>query len=142
EAYRETAPKGGVLVGVRIGYIDAFGGLKVGSILPIFQLGHAYSEGNRHGAPLDTSVTLVARPGFAVGAINTRTGLLLDALQVVFMKFKDGRLDPADSYLSPWLGDPRGGNLASVSGDGKLVSGIHGRSNGREINALGLVVHE
>ena len=81
-------------------------------------------------------------PGYAVGAINTHTGLLLDAFQFVFMRFENGKLDPNDCYSSSWLGDPRGGNPASASGGGKIVVGVHGRSNGREINALGLVFTE
>ena len=87
-------------------------------------------------------VRVVARPGYAVGAINTRTGLLLDAFQLVFMKLKNGRLDPDDSYMTNWLGDPRGGGPRDALGAGKLVIGIHGRSNGREINGLGLLVVE
>ncbi len=75
-------------------------------------------------------------------AINTRTGLLLDAFQFVFMKLKDGQLDPENSYTSDWLGDPRGGGDGHATGDGKLVVGIHGRTTGREVNMLGLVVAE
>ena len=53
---------------------------------------------------------------------------------------RSGKLDPNNSYTSNWLGDPRGGNPGKRSGDGKIVVGLHGRSNGREINSLGLVV--
>jgi len=58
------------------------------------------------------------------------------------MRFREGKLHPSDSYMSNWLGDPRGGGSASASGGGKLVVGLHGRSNGREFNALGLVVQK
>jgi len=142
ERFRELAPAGGVLVGARVGYIDAFGGSKVGMIQPIFQAGTAYVAGKPHGKEIPPSIRVTARPGYAVGGINTRTGLLLDAFQFVFMKFRDGQLDPADSYASDWLGDPRGGGDGKASGEGKLVVGIHGRSNGREINMLGVIVAE
>jgi len=142
DRFREVAPPRGLLVGARVGYINAFGGSKVGAIRPIFQTAGSYVEGKPYGRDIPVSVTVVARPGYAVGAINTRTGLLLDAFQLVFMRFKDGKLDPSDNYLSSWLGDPRGGGSATVSGEGKFVIGVHGRSNGREINALGLVVAE
>ena len=85
---------------------------------------------------------MVARPGYAVGAINTHAGLWLDAFQIVFMRFKDGQLDPEDSYTTDWLGDSRGGNARTATGEGKLVVGIHGRSNGRVVNSLGLLVAE
>jgi hypothetical protein len=142
ERFREVAPPGGLLVGVRVGYINAFGGSKIGAVEPIFQNGVAYVDGKPNGKSIPLSLSVVARPGYAVGAINTRTGLLLDALQLVFMRFKDGKLDPSDSYSSSWLGDPRGGGAGTASGAGKLVVGLHGRSNGREINAIGLVVAE
>jgi hypothetical protein len=142
ERFRDEASERGVLVGVRVGYIDAFGGKKIGAVQPIYQAGGKYVDGLRYGKDIPTPVTLVANPGYAVGAINTKTGLLLDAFQVTFMKFKDGRLDTNDAYTSDWLGDPRGGNPATTTSGGKLVVGIHGRTTGREVNSLGLVVAE
>ena len=142
DRFREVAPKHGVLVGMRVGYVNAFGGSKVGSIQPIFQVDSTYSEGQQYGGNMAPSLTVMARPGYAVGAINTRTGLLLDGFQIIFARYKSGRLDTKDSYKSDWIGDPRGGGSANVSGGGNIVVGIHGRSNGREINALGLVVAE
>jgi hypothetical protein len=142
ERFRELAPQGGVLVGVRVGYVEIFGGPKVATILPIFQVGNQYVEGKQFGKDTPPTMTAVARPGYAVGAIITRTGLTVDAFKITFMRFKDGQLDPGDSYTTDWLGDPRGGGLGTASGEGKLIVGIHGRSNGREINALGLLVAE
>ena len=83
-----------------------------------------------------------ARPGHAVGAINTRIGAWVDAFQVVFMRFKDGQLDPSDSYTTNWLGNPRGGGSHTASGKGKPVIGIHGRTNGRLVGHIGLMVAE
>jgi hypothetical protein len=139
EPFRATAPKGGLLVGVHVGYA---GGSRVGSIQPIYQVDRAYVEGDRLGAPVEGEATVVAKPGYAVGAVNTRTGLVLDAFQLVFMKYKDGRLDARDTYTSAWLGNPRGGNLKNVSGGGKIVAGLHGTTSQREVNSLGLVVAE
>ena len=139
ERFHEIAPEHGLLVGAQVGYINIFGGAEVGAVRPIFQVGDAYVPGQHHGKDIPTPLEVVARPGYAVGAINTRTGLLLDAFQFVFMRFQDGKLDPSDSYASSWLGDPRGGGSGAASGAGKLIVGLHGRTNGREINSLGLV---
>jgi hypothetical protein len=139
EEFRETAPKGGLLVGVRVGYVN---GTRVASIQPIFQVDRSYVEGASQGASVAGEATVVAKPGYAVGGVNTRTGLLLDAFQLVFMKYEKGRLNPKDSYTSDWLGNPRGGNLKNVSGNGKIVAGVFGTTNKREINSLGLVVAE
>ncbi len=142
EQFREVTPERGVLVGFRVGYVEIFGGPKVAMVEPIFQVGSRYIPGKRHGKPIRPVQSVVAKPGYAVGAIHTRTGLTVDAFQVEFMRFKDGQLDPDDSYMTNWLGDPRGGSPRYSSAEGKLVVGIHGRSNGREINALGLLVAE
>lgn len=142
EQFREVAPPRGVLVGLRVGYVPIFGGPKVAMVEPIYQVGNRYVPGKRYGKPIPPEMTVVAKPGYAVGAIRTRTGLTVDAFQVEFMRFKDGQLDPDDSYTTNWLGDPRGGGPRDATGEGKVVVGIHGRSNGREINGLGLVVAE
>jgi hypothetical protein len=142
ERFRVVAPERGVLVGMRVGY-DNVRASKVASIQPIFQAGKNYIEGKRIGLndPV-SSVTVVGRPGYAVGAINTHAGLWLDSFQIVFMRFKDGQLDPEDSYTTDWLANSRGGSPGSASGEGKLVVGVHGRSNDRVVNSLGLLVAE
>ena len=107
---------------------------------PIFQVGDAYVPGQHHGKDIPTPLEVVARPGYAVGAINTRTGLLLDAFQFVFMRFQDGKLDPSDSYASSWLGDPRGGGCWRGIGCGQAHCRF-ARSHKRPRNQfLGLVV--
>jgi hypothetical protein len=39
---------------------------------------------------------VVAKPGYAVGALRTRTGLTVDSFEIVFMRIKGERLDPND----------------------------------------------
>ncbi len=140
--FRDIAPPGGVLVGVRVGYVDSFGGPKVGAIRPIYQVGSAYAEGELAGNPAAAlgEARAVAKPGYVVAGINYRAGLLVDAVQLAFGRVKAGKVDLRDGYLSPWLGDPNGGTLMHVSGEGRFIAGILGRSNGREINAIGLAV--
>ena len=84
--------------------------------------------------------TVVAKPGYVVAGINYRAGLLVDAVQLVFGRVKAGRVDLRDAYTSPWLGDADGGSLMFVSGEGRFIAGVVGRSNGREINGIGLAV--
>ena len=142
EKFRQTGPNGGLLVGLRVGTLGARGGLKISSVQPIFQSGSSYIEGARQGVAVPAETTVMAKPGYAVGAVNLRSGLLVDAIQLVFMKYEDGRLDPAESYVSAWLGDTRGGFSKSVSGQGKIVAGIHGSTKEHKLNEFGLVVAE
>ena len=57
-------------------------------VRPIFQVGNTHIPGKPHGKDIPTSLEVVARPGYAVGAINTHAGMLLDAFQFVFMRFE------------------------------------------------------
>lgn len=36
-------------------------------------------------------MTIVARPGYAIGGIHTRTDLTVDAFRLSFMRFHNGR---------------------------------------------------
>ena len=105
--FRDLAPPGGVLVGMRVGYVNSFGGSKVGAVRPIYQVGTKYVEGEENGnAGADQGEgTVVAKPGYVVAGINYRIGLLVDGIQLVFGKVKAGKVDLRDAYTSPWLGD-------------------------------------
>jgi hypothetical protein len=142
EKFRETGPSGGLLVGLRVGTMNTRGGLKISSLQPIYESGSSYIAGARLGVAVPAETTVVAKPGYAVGGVNLRSGLVVDAIQLVFMKYENGQLDPAESYVSGWLGDSRGGFSKSVSGQGKIVAGIHGAINQHKFNELGLVVAE
>ena len=47
-----SAPDRGVLVGMRVGYVEIFGGPKVAMVQPIFQKGNTYIEGKPFGKPI------------------------------------------------------------------------------------------
>jgi hypothetical protein len=84
--------------------------------------------------------SIIARDGYAVGALRIHASARVDAVQVVFMRQQqDGRLDPGDAYDSPWVGTPGHGEAITVSGQGIPVIGVHGR-RAAVIDALGLVL--
>ena len=82
-------------------------------------------------------MTVIAWSGYAVGGVVTHTGLTLDGFGVVYMKVDGDRLDPTDTYNSPWIGDKQGGGPGEVMSKGQIIVGIQGRAR-TEINALGL----
>jgi hypothetical protein len=128
--FEDRAPKGAILVGLKITYHQAYGRTLVQSVRPIFQQGDSQTEGNWHGPGEGTSETIVARPGYAVGALTVRTGLVLNGIQVTFMRV-DGegkRLSEADRYDTDWYGASGGaGRTYTSSGNGKSIVGIQGR---------------
>ena len=141
DRFHDIAPAGGVLVGARVSYIMRFGGPKISSIQPIYRVGQDLVNGERRGGLLGKETTAVAKQGYAVGAINTHTGLTVDGFEMVFMRIDGDRLDSADSYTSPWLGDQKGGSPRDVSSEGKIPVGLQGRA-GKEVYGLGLIVEK
>jgi hypothetical protein len=138
DAFSDVAPKGALLVGVRVSSVNAFGGSKIGSVQPVYRTEDSLSVGVRHGSADGPQLEAVAKPGYAVGAVRTYTALLVDGFELVFMKVVGQRLDATDAYRSPWLGDPRGGGPRDVDGRGCQAVGLVGRC-GREVNELGLL---
>jgi hypothetical protein len=141
DRFHDIAPEGGVLVGARVSYIERFGGHKISSIQPIYRVGEELVDGKRWGGLLGEETTAVAKPGYAVGAIDSHTGITVDGFEMVFMKIDGDRLDSRDSYKSPWLGDEKGGSPRDVSSEGKIPLGLQGRA-GKEVYALGLIVEK
>ena len=137
DGFRDIGPEGSVFVGVRVTYIERFGGPKVRSAQPIYRLGKNHYAGQVYGEVVGPVTTVIARPGYAVGGLVTHTGLTVDGFGIVFMKVDGDHLDPDDSYNSPWIGDRNGGGPGEVMTKGGLVVGLQGRSK-TEINALGL----
>ena len=141
DRFHDIAPSGGVLVGARVSYIMRAGGPKISSIQPIYRVGEKLVDGERQGGLLGEETTAVAKPGYAVGDLNTHTGLTVDGFEMVFMRIDGDRLDSGDSYTSPWLGDEKGGSPRDVSSDGKIPVGLQGRA-GKEVYGLGLIVEK
>ncbi len=139
EGFRDVAPEGALLVGLRVRYGEFLGRAKVGAVQPIYRKGTKETRGEWHGEAQGGEGEAIARPGYAIGALNTRTGLLVDGCQVVFMRIKGDRLIPEDSYNAPWLGDTQNGGPNFILGEGRIAVGIHGRA-GRELNSLGLLL--
>lgn len=137
--FQEVAPRGWLLVGVKVSYIERFGGHKISSVQPLFRSVRTVKAGARFGTVMGKEITVTAKPGYAVGALITNTGLTVDGFGMTFMKVVDDRLDREQSYDSPWLGDRQGGSPKDVVSDGRLCVGLQGRSR-KEVNALGLVV--
>jgi hypothetical protein len=130
---RDSAPEGGALVGLRVGQGHDFGGA-VSAIQPIYQVGDQYHVGRWCGQASGAAHVLLAEPGYVVGRINARAGLVLDALQLHFVRVRDDRLDEDDAYDSEWIGGS-GGRPADLPEASRLIVGISGSADS-SVNAL------
>lgn len=137
---RDIAPRGGVLVGFRFTYKKFFDKDLIESIRPIYQVGPWLREGSTHGNALGRPDLILAKPGYAVSGVTTRTGLMLDGFRLTFRKVKTTGLDPDDRYESPDIGYTEGARpLQSPSSPIKPIVGIQGRVHNGTIHTLGLV---
>ena len=136
--FRDHAPPDGLLVGFHVGLGKFVTNDVVKAIRPIYRVG----EKDSNGLPFGTSAAvskILAKPGYAVGAVTIKNGLGIDGLSVTFMKIVDGKLDPTDKYESEWVGGKGGGPETTLGGDGVAVVGVLLKANAKEVTGLGLV---
>jgi hypothetical protein len=140
--FADRAPAGGHLVGLEVG-LGKFGNNDVvKAVRPLYRTGDKESNGAQFGTELTRVVKVVAKPGYAVGAMTVKAGLGVDGLSVTFMKLTDGKLDPKDAYESEWVGGKGGGAPVKLGGDGTLVIGLKGKANDKDATGLGVLLKE
>ncbi|MFO8014023.1 MAG: hypothetical protein R6X20_12050 [Phycisphaerae bacterium] len=134
----EDRPDGpGLLVGFRY-TTGMYGPNKiVKAVQPIFRTPAGEVNGKWRGGPSGTRERIVAREGYAVGALEGQAGARVDSLRFTFMRVRGGRLDAGDTYRSEWFGGKHA-KAKRIGGSGRLVVGIHGRC-GYDLDAVGLI---
>lgn len=138
--FHESAPDGGVLVGLEVGLTKVAGRDAVRAVRPIFRVGDKETRGEQRGTTPSKPIKLVAKPGYAVGGMNVRFGANADGLSLIYMKLdSDGDLDPTTAYESDWVGS-KGGQASKFGGNGIAVIGLAGRATSKAVTGLGLVL--
>ncbi len=151
--FTESPSEPGVLIGFDLGLGKFFDIETIYAYRAVFETAHGDEVLADHGLFRDKpgtkktqlktkvlhTVHVRARPGYAVGRLTLRSGLLINGLSVTFMRIKDGKLDPDQSYESDWVGDRTGGSESSVGGDGAPVMGISGSQDDEHASSLGLI---
>jgi hypothetical protein len=138
----EEVPKGGaLLVGFEVKYGTFGNSPTVTTLRPIFLTRQGELVGTTHGVPGEGIRRVVAKPGYAVGALTIKAGLGVDGMSVTFMEIRQNGLDPKHAYESYWLGGMGGGPKTKLAGSGKPVIGIFGTTadGTSTFNGLGLV---
>jgi hypothetical protein len=85
---------------------------------------------------------VLAKPGYAVGAITVKSNNFVNTIQITFMKLNadNSGLDTKDSYTSPWQGpEVDGAKETKLGGDGRKVIGVYLHKGG-VIQGLALVM--
>jgi hypothetical protein len=148
--FSETSANPSVLIGFELGLGKFFNLEVIYALRPIYLTAEGERRGPPHGlfqtfgaakrrSKVTRTVWVTAKPGYAVGGLTGRAGLLLNGMAVTFMRLDGGKLNPDDKYQSDWIGDRTGGSETAIDSQGMLVVGIHGKEGDVECQALGLV---
>ncbi|HEY1784923.1 MAG TPA: hypothetical protein VGG30_05210, partial [Pirellulales bacterium] len=139
--FEEIPRDGALLVGLHLAVGNYAGHLVVRAVQAVYLSSQGIVQGEPHGDVGTDYVKLLAKPGYAVGAMKVRGGNRVDGLSLTFMRIRDDRLDPRDSYSSEWVGGDGGSEPAPVSGDGRAVVGVYG-GVGAELDRFGLMLDQ
>jgi hypothetical protein len=149
----DEAPEGGILVGFEVGLGDWFGKLTIFTLRPLYLTANGHAAAQTFGlaqgrrAPgkngpkskVTRTVTVQARPGYAVGEIAIDSGLNIDGLAVTFMRIRGTALDPEQSYTADWVGRHEDKKPKVLSGGGDPIVGVFARQDEVRVMAVGLV---
>jgi hypothetical protein len=125
-SFRDAAPAGGWLVGLRVVQSRNWGGA-IHGIQPIYQVEGQYVLGELCGKPDGVSQTVrVAHPGFAVSAMRYNAGLVMNALQLEFRQVSGQRMVSEGAYASEWIGCEGGDAFPPIDGQGEPLVGLDG----------------
>lgn len=127
QQFMDRSVTGEPLVGLRIIQGDNWGGA-VQALQPIYLGKDCYFLGTWCGAPGGKQqAQSIAKPSYAVGAVELRRGLVVNAIRIEYWRIADGKLDPADKYVTDWYGCKGGSKLPPMSSEGRSVIGIAGK---------------
>jgi hypothetical protein len=136
--FKDQAAEGGRLIGFEIGLGKFFDMDVIHAIRPIYWTPKGEQLGAQHGTDTSRMTKLKAKDGFAVGGITVKSGMNMDGMSVTFMRVAGDHLNTTDSYQSEWVGH-QGGRETKLSGAGRFVTGIVGKSNAKNNSGLGLI---
>ena len=123
--FQEHAPDG-LLIGMRVCSDNSSNRSTVSAVQAIYLTPAGIRLGAMLGNPDGSLVTLLAKPGYAVGGATLRGGGGMDAVTLMYLKIAGQTLDPSDSYASNTVGG-MGGGQKHVDGQGVPVIGIVGK---------------
>jgi hypothetical protein len=140
---QERAPEGGLLVGLEISLTKFVDRDVIRSLRPIYRTSTGEEvKGRQYGTPQGKVYLAKAKPGYALGGVKLRTGLLIDGLSITFMKTRGATLDRNDAYETVWIGNEIGGSPGTLAGDGTPIVGFAGKTtaNNKECSRMGLIL--
>lgn len=103
----------------------------IGMLDPVYE--------RKPGDETETEERIVAKEGYVVGEVELDVDTFVRAIRVKFVRLKDGKLDPSDSYHSRWIGRRKNKRTKTLPGPGQKIVGIYGSAD-EAVRSLGLLV--
>ncbi len=143
ETYLDVGEEPGILIGLNLKMDDFAGNRTVRGAEAIFllrsgnQVVSSVSPGTRNP---DSHEKVVAKKGYAVGAVESRKAPHTRQMKLHFYKIVGKKLNPNDTYSSEWIGEwDQSSTLVREEANDHIPLGIFGRS-GMGLDFLGLVL--
>jgi internalin A len=94
------------------------------AVSPIYGGANPHKSGP-FGHPSERPIRIEAEPGYAVAGARGRATDRILGFRLVFMRVRDGKLDPSDQYEGRWVGG-RGQGTAemTIAADGRPILGL------------------
>lgn len=129
--FRKVDYRGRPVIGVQFALMSQAGTEYVRRLTPIFDRTRATRPN-----------TILAKEGYALGAIHVWTSEFVDGIKLVFMKLNDDKsLQLSDSYEADTIGTATTETAKIITTDGRIIVGLHGRRTSL-MNAIGLAVRK
>lgn len=128
---RHTDPSGRAVIGVRYRERERRGEQVMQRLEPLFEKPRASTFWE----------AVVAREGYALGAIQVDADTEVRAVRLAFMRIDGDRLDPKDVYTTEWIGTRTGGQPKTLNAKGARILGLVERRR-MSVQALGLILEK
>jgi hypothetical protein len=129
--FRKVDYRGRPVIGVQFALMPQAGTEYVRRLTPIFDRSRATRPN-----------TILAKEGYALGAIHVWTSEFVAGVKLEFMKLNDDTsLQLSDSYEADTIGTATTETAKIITTDGRLIIGLHGRRTSL-MNAIGLVLRK
>jgi formylglycine-generating enzyme required for sulfatase activity len=111
------------------------------SIQPLYKRGNSIVEGKWYGPRRADAepVQLIAKDGYAVGAISGKVGSWIDSFWLTYMKIKGKTLDNSDIYESQHVGGTANTKQIVIDSQGFVVVGVWGKT-GAYVDRIGFIL--
>jgi hypothetical protein len=136
--FEQISEHHGILIGFRVAVEDLDGHPILKSLVPVYLADDERVPGPRLGDPASDISSVIAKPGYAVGALMIRHGReRIQGMRPIYMQIAGTGLNVADSYEGDWVGGGDG-KEGRIGGNGRPIVGLFGAA-GAAINSVGLI---